>query len=146
MDRVGAGNITCIRGIGHMVGVPHTSRHTHPSTYENTHPLPGHTQPLPMASGGPHCSIGHLPPLQEWHLVVVAETGSRYGWQAGGTHRTGMMSCLKFLKTLWRSSESISSFSYSCHIEGQFNLLQSHSSISFKVTVQSPSKSQFNLL
>ena len=56
-----------------------------------------------MTSGRLHwrpvqtCSIGHLQPdpLKEWHLVAVTETGSTYGWQAGGTHRTKMPSCLK---------------------------------------------------
>ena len=62
------------------------------------HYVIGHPSPWTWELG-PTLSInlltwGPTPPSQRyWHLVVATKT---YGWQAGGTHPTGMLSCFIF--------------------------------------------------
>ena len=68
---VGVDNIKCIMGYVTCQGYPPDIR-------------PGNNSP-------PDILPGDLPPEQ--HLLVVTESGSTYGFQAGGTHPTGMLSC-----------------------------------------------------
>ena len=57
---------------------------------------PGNLNPLLLTSGGhdrryvPICSLEDLPLPLDRHLVAAT---TRMGWQAHGTHPTGMLSC-----------------------------------------------------